>query len=143
MDHVVPLNHDSELDNLVTGRATMIIRGKESYDSFSGMVRKGDILFFLEKGSKGYLCAKGRVSSVFETEKLTVEESFETVIRHQDRLQLPDDQFYTVAGKQFLVILGLEEVESIEPVFFDTSRFTGIDDWISVGSIRESTGISN
>ena len=65
-----------------------------------------------------------------------MEASFETIIRNQDKLQLPDEQFERMAGKKYLVLIGIEEIEVIEPIRIDIARFTSQDDWLQVGNIN-------
>jgi len=143
MDHIVYLNSKAEeLKNLIEGNKSMIIRGAEGRKLPYGSVSKGDALYFINNNGEGKIKAKGTVTSVLNSDKLTVEESFETIIRHQDRLQLPDELFDHIAGKSYLVLIGLSDIQEIRPVSFDKSDFMNIDDWIAVGDIKEyiSTG---
>jgi hypothetical protein len=138
MDHIVYLNSKAgELENLVAGNKSMIIRGAEGRKLPYGQVNRGDTLYFINNNGEGKIRAKGIVSSVLNSDRLTVEESFETIIRHQDRLQLPDEQFDRIAGKRYLVLIGLSKIEEISPFSFDKSDFTNTDDWIAVENINE------
>ncbi len=85
---------------------------------------------------RGEVRARGTVSSVFNSEKLTVEESFETIIRNQDKLQLPDKQFERWAGKKYLVLIEIGDIQEIEPFSIDKTRFSFPDDWLPVGDIN-------
>jgi hypothetical protein len=136
MDHIVYVNSKArELENLIEGRKSMIIRGAQGRKLPHGRVSRGDMLYFLNNNGEALIRAKGIVSSVFCSDKLSVEESFETIIRNQDKLQLPDEQFESIAGKRFLVLIGVDNIEPVEPMYFDRSRFTNMDDWIPVGDI--------
>jgi len=138
MDHVVYLDAKSkELENLVKGEKSMIIRGAAGRKIPHGKVNEGDVLYFINNNGEGKVKARGVVSSVLNSEKLSVEESFETIIRHQDRLQLPDRQFEKWAGKRYLVLVGIDEIREIEPFRIDKSQFTNMDDWLPVGTIDE------
>jgi len=64
-----------------------------------------------------------------------VEESFETIIRNQDKLQLPDNQFDRLAGKKYLVLIGISDIEEIEPFRINRTGFTYHDDWFPIGNI--------
>jgi hypothetical protein len=137
MDHVVYLDAKAqELENLVKGNKSMIIRGAEGRKLPYGRVNEGDILYFINNNGEGVVKAKGVVSSVFNSEKLSVEESFETIIRNQDRLQLPDKQFDKLAGKRYLVLIGVKDVEKMDSLQIDKSNFTNMDDWLPVGRIE-------
>jgi len=137
MDHIVYLDSKSqELENLVKGNKSMIIRGATGRKLPHGRVTEGDILYFINNCGEEKVKAMGVVCSVFNSEKLSVEESFETIIRHQDKLQLPDKQFEKWAGKRYLVLIGLNNIKEIKPFRINKSNFTDTDDWLPVGNIE-------
>jgi hypothetical protein len=138
MDHVVYLDARSkELDNLIQGNKSMIIRGAAGRKIPHGRVSEGDVLYFINNNGEGRVKAKGVVTSVLNSDKLSVEESFETIIRHQDKLQLPDGLFERWAGKRYLVLIGIDDIQEIEPFRIDKSAFANTDDWIPVGKIKD------
>lgn len=139
MDHIVYLDWRSgELENIVKGNKSMIIRGASGRKLPYGRVTDGDVLYFINNNGEGKIKARGIVSSVFNSEKLNTEESFETIIKHQDRLQLPDKQFEQIAGKRYLVLIGLTEVKTVHPLSIDKSAFPNTNDWIAVGNIEKA-----
>ena len=136
MDHIVYVDTRArEMEDLVMGIKSMIIRGASGRKLPHGRVNEGDILYFINNNGECEVKARGVVSSVLNTEKLTVEESFEMIIRNQDRLQLPDKQFEKLAGKRYLVLIGLNEIEVVKPFRIDKTSFINMDDWIPVGKI--------
>jgi len=136
MDHVVcPDAGSQELENLLKGNKSMILRGADVREFPYGCVKEGDIIYFVGCIIDGEVKAKGIVSYVYDSEKLSVEESFETIIRNQDKLQLPDKQFERWAGKKYLVLIGINYIEEIEPFRIDKTRFRYPDDWIPVSNI--------
>lgn len=140
MDHVVYLDSKAkELENLVKGNKSMIIRGAEGRKLPHGRVKEGDVLYFINNNGESRVKARGVVNSVHNSDKLSVEESFKMIISHQDKLQLPDKQFEKLAGKRYLVLIGLEDVREIAPFFIDKRNFVNMDDWIPVGRIEEYT----
>lgn len=137
MDHVVCLDADAnELENLVGGKKSMILRGADVRELHCGNVEEGDVLYFTNGTIAGEVKARGTVSYVFYSEKLSVEESFETIIRNQDKLQLPDKQFEIWAGKKYLVLIEVTDIEDIEPFNIDSTGFTYSHDWFPVGNIE-------
>jgi|WetSurMetagenome_2_1015567.scaffolds.fasta_scaffold147243_1 hypothetical protein len=139
MDHIVYLDAKAkELENLINGNKSMIIRGAEGRKLPHGRVKEGDVLYFVNNNGESKVKARGVVDSVYNSEKLSVEESFEMIISHQDKLQLPDKQFEKLAGKRFLVLIGLIDIHEIAPFYIDKSSFTNVDDWIPVGKIEEN-----
>jgi len=137
MDHIVFLDSGArELENLVSGNKSMIIRGASGRKVPHGRVSEGDVLYFISKSGEGEVRATGVVASVLNTENLSVEESFETIIKNQDRLQLPDKQFEKIAGKSFLVLIGIDDVKEIKPFRIVKSGLANVGDWIPVGKIE-------
>jgi len=137
MDHIVFLDSGArELENLVNGNKSMIIRGGAGRKVPHGKVNEGDVLYFIRDRGESRVKAKGVVSSVLNTENLSVEESFKTIIKNQDKLQLPDKQFEKVAGKSFLVLIGIDNITEINPFRIDKSLVTNFGDWLSVGKIE-------
>ena len=138
MDHLVFLDAKyNELDNLLLGIKTMIIRGAQSLRIPFGRVNEGDKLYFVNNKCEGEIRARGTVSSVYCSGMLTVEESFETIIRHQDKLQLPDNQFEKIAGSRYLVLVGVENTEKITPIRIELNRLKELGDWYTVDKIEE------
>jgi hypothetical protein len=137
MDHVVCLDAGArELENLINGNKSMILKGADVMDFPYGSVNEGDTLYFISSAGEGEVKARAFVTSVFNSERLSVEESFETIIRNQDKLQLPDNQFDRLAGKKYLVLIGISGIEEIKPFRIDRTRFTYPDDWLPVGNIE-------
>ena len=137
MDHVVYLDAKAkELENLVNGNKTMIIRGASGRKTPYGRVNTGDNLYFINNNGEGKIKAHGVVCSVWNSGLLSREESFETIIKHQDKLQLPDRQFEKLAGKRYLVLIGVRDVEEIDQFRIDKSSYANMDDWLTVGDIQ-------
>ena len=143
MDHVVYLDAKAkELENLIKGNKSMIIRGAQGRKLPHGRVNAGDILYFINNNGELVVKAKGVVANVINSDKLSVEESFELIIKNQDKLQLPDKQFSKLAGKSYLVLIGINDIEEVDPFLIDKSDFNNTDDWIPVGEI-EKIAINN
>lgn len=136
MDHIVCLDAGAqELENLVNGNKSMFIKGADVKDLLFGTVNEGDKLYFITSAGEVEVKAKATVSYVFISGRLSAEESFETVIRNQDKLQLPDSQFYRLAGKKYLILIGISEIEEIEPFRITKTGFTCPDDWLPIENI--------
>jgi hypothetical protein len=137
MDHLVSLDAGArELENLIEGHKSMILRGADEIRVPHGSVNEGDILYFTDGSCETVVRARGVVASVFNSARLSVEESFETIIRNQDKLQLPDKLFETLAGKRYLVLISLTRIEKVEPFNVDKAIFSISDDWIPLGDIK-------
>ena len=138
MDHIVYLDaKNGEMESLLHGRKSMIIREASGLRFPNGRVSEGDVLYFINNNSEDVIKAKGVVATVYCSEMLTEEESFETVVRNQDKLQLPDCQFERFAGKKYLALIGVENMEKLDSFRINRSHLLVENDWIIAGNINE------
>lgn len=136
MDHIVYLNHKAkELENLKNASKNMIIRGAMGRKLPYGILNIGDVLYFAENTGDGLIKAKSGVLEVFNSEKLSREESIELVNANQNELKLDKAMFNRFAGKRFIVLIKIRDFETIENFKFDRSGFSNMDDWLPVGDI--------
>jgi hypothetical protein len=136
MDHVVYLDgKEKELERVLSGAKTMIIRGAAGRKIPHGRVSRGDVLYFVESGTDGSVRGRAEVSSAFHSDKLTPQSSAAQVEEHQDELLLSPAQFQRWAGKRYLVLVGLSDAAPVEPFAIDKSAFGNMDDWLPVGDI--------
>ncbi len=136
MDHVVYLDAKAkEMDKLIDGTKKMIIRGAAGRKMPYGRVNVGDVLYFINNNGEGLIKVTGEVSSVYNSEKMSKEESIKLVEENQDKLQLNPQQYKRWAGKRYLVLIELENVLSIDPFSIDRSEYGNMDDWLPVDKI--------
>ena len=137
MDNVVYLDYKAkELENLQNGSKTMIIRGAMGRKLPYGRLNKSDILYFIENKGDGLVKAKATVESVFNSEKLTKEQSVDIVKQNQDKLLLNAGLKKRFAGKRYLVLITIKDFKQIEPFKIDRSAYGNMDDWLPVGKIE-------
>ncbi|MFO8068427.1 MAG: hypothetical protein R6U02_00285 [Alkalibacterium sp.] len=138
MDHVVYVDAKAkELDKLVEGVKKIIIRGAAGRKVPYGKVSVGDVLYFINNNAEGEIRAKGRVSNVFNSQKLLKSESVKLVQENQDKLQLTDAQFARWAGKRYIIFIEVDTVETVEPFKLDKKDYGNMDDWLPVGEIAK------
>lgn len=136
MDHVVYLDTKAnEMTKLLEGQKTMIIRGAAGRKMPYGRVNSGDVLYFLNNDGEGVVKARAVVQSVFNSEKMDKDQSSNLVVEHQDQLQLTERQFKRWAGKRYLVLISVSDLEEVEPFEVDKSDFGNMDDWLPVEDI--------
>ncbi|HAQ37694.1 MAG TPA: hypothetical protein DCX89_02120 [Saprospirales bacterium] len=136
MDNVVYLDYKAkELDNLKSGQKTMIIRGAMGRKLPYGRVNKSDVLYFIENKGDGLVKGKAVVDNVFNSEKLTKEQSVEIVEQNQEQLQLNTGLKKRFAGKRYLVLITIKNFEEIEAFNIDRSEYGNMDDWLPVENI--------
>ena len=109
MDNIVYLDYKAkELDNLISGEKTMIIRGATGRKLPYGRVFKGDLLYFIENKADGLVKAKARVKDVFNSQQLTKKESEELVKQNQNKLLLDSGLIKRFSGKRYIVLITIE-----------------------------------
>ena len=140
MDHVVYTDSKAqEMELLVTGKKTMLIRGATGRKLPYGRVNPGDTLYFINNNAEGLVKAKGVVTTVLNSEKMNPQESQALVKANQKQLQLSDKQYCKWAGKRYLVLISVESVQTITPFTIDKSAYGNMDDWLAVGNIANVT----
>ncbi len=138
MNHIVYLDAKSnELGNLLDGKKSMIIRGAAGRKVPYGKVNVGDILYFINNNAEGEIKAKGVVSSVFNSDKMTKDESITLVKKHQSQLNLTARQFQKWAGKRYIVLIEIKNIENIQHFQFNRDIFKNMmDDCLPLENIE-------
>ncbi|HSM26165.1 MAG TPA: hypothetical protein VK856_14975 [Anaerolineaceae bacterium] len=136
MDHLAYCDSKAkELEKLLSGKKSMLIRGAAGRKLPYGRVFTGEIIYLIENDGKGLIKAKGTIKSVFNSEKLSGEESEKIILDNMDKLQLTDLQMKRWVGKKYLCLIEIGDVKEISP--FTYARAGNMDDWIIVNSIDE------
>lgn len=137
MDHVVYVDAKAqELDRLLRGEKTMLIRAATGRKLPHGRVHAGDVLYLINNNGDGLVRARATVSAAYHSPLLPPEESAAQVDAHQAQLQLTEAQRQRWAGKRYLVLITLGPVEALEPFAIDRSAYGNMDDWLPVGAIE-------
>ena len=139
MDHVVYVSRAAkELDRLLSGDRTMLVRGSFGKKVPYGRVSEGDRLFFATgNSSRNVVKAKAEASSVFDSPKLSGGESECLLADHEDRLQLSEVEMGKWSDKRFLTLIGIADLSPVVP-FTIAARGSGEDDdWIVLDNIDE------
>ena len=93
MDHIVYCDKKAkELSRLLSDEQTMVIRGAAGRKLPHGRVAINDTVYLLENDSSGIIRAKGIVSSVFNSDKLSLEESEKIIEENMTQLKLTENQ---------------------------------------------------
>ena len=137
MDHVVYLDAKAkELEILLSGKKTMIVRGATGRKLPYGRVSSGDVLYFINNNAEGVVKAKAKAKRVINSDRMSKEESVALVEGYQDKLQLTVKQFKRWAGKRYIVLIEMEEVGQLAPFPIDKSEYGNMDDWLPVEDIE-------
>lgn len=114
----------------------MILCGTAGRKMPYGRVNVGDVPYLLENDGSGKIRAKTKVGSVFNSEKMDPGKSIALVEKHQDCLQLTGKQLKRWAGKRYLVLIEIKELETLDPFPIDKSDYGNMDDWLPVSDIN-------
>lgn len=137
MDHVVYVDAKSnEMEKILNKTKKMIIRGAAGRKMPYGRVSPGDQLYFINNNGESIIKATAEVNDAFNSEKMSKEDSTNLVRENQDKLQLTDMQFKRWAGKRYIVLISVENVESVNPFEIDKSNYGNMDDWLLVEDIE-------
>ncbi len=138
MDNVVYLDFKAkEWENLKSGRKTMIVRGAMGRKLPYGRVNEDDVLYFIENKGDGLIKGKAVVDQVFNSDKLTKEQSIDIIGKNKDKLLLDKRLEKRFSGKRYLVLVAIKDFEEIEPFKIDRSDYGNMDDWLPVENIEK------
>ncbi len=136
-EHLVYLNDKAkELQKLLNKEKTMIIRGAAGKKCpLGGRAKVNDVIYFVETGGDMVVTHRGVISQVIESEKMAEEESVAFIKKYEKELNLSKDQYARWAGKKFLAVFEISNLEKIES--FKYNRETNMDDWIITDDINK------
>ena len=137
MDHVVYVDAKAkELEKLLSGAKSMIIRGATGRKIPYDRVQPGDLLYLINNNAEGVVKAKAQVKHVVQLGKLSEAESTQIIEEYQPQLQLTAAQQKRWAGKRYLILVEVDQVTPVEPLSIDKSAYGNMDDWLPVGEIN-------
>jgi hypothetical protein len=137
MDHIVYLDYKSkELENLISGKKNMIIRGAMGRKIPHGRVNKNDVLYFIENKGDGLVKAKAEVADVYTSKQLAREESINIIESNQKQLLLNAGMIKRFSGKRYLVLITVSNFQELEHFRIDRSNYGNMDDWLLVEKIE-------
>lgn len=136
MDHVVYVDAKAnELEKILSGEKSIILRGAAGRKLPYGRVEVGDIFYFIRNNSEGLIQAKAQVDNVYNSEKMDKGTSAALIEEHLENLQLSPAQLKRWSGKRYLVLITITNPEAVTPFGIDKSEFGNMDDWLPVGDI--------
>ncbi len=139
MDHIVYLDKPAgALEAMRQGRKTMVGRAFNGRRSPYGKVKVGDLLYFTENDGQQLIYGRGRVTKVYDSPKLTHEESEALLEKHRRALWLSEAQFLRMAGKRYLVLVTVDGFQEMPRFRFTRRDFHTLDDWILVGDVESA-----
>jgi hypothetical protein len=136
MDHLVCVDTEAkELERLLAGHKTIIIRGSDEKTTPYGEVSQGDTLYFITTKREGVVRAKAPVKSVLNSQKLDEKDSMDLINRHLMELMLTEKQLERYYGKPYLVLVRISGITRIQPFIIEFSIIDKMTDWLVIEDI--------
>ncbi|MGM0640274.1 MAG: hypothetical protein ACQESN_02475 [Thermotogota bacterium] len=136
MEHIAYCDKKAkELDKIFDGSKTMLIRGAAGRKIPYGRVNKGEKIYLVENDGSCEIKASAVVKNVFNSEKMTKEESENLIQKNMDKLNLTTAQLKRWNGKRYLCLIEISDLKEIEP--FKFTRTSNMDDWLILENIDE------
>lgn len=134
MVHVVYCNDkEKELEQILGGHKTMIIRAAVGRKIPHSRVFKGEKLYLMKKGTQ-LISAVAKVSQVKNYVKLSEDEIDSELKGNQSKLQLSEIEKKRW-HKKCMSLVELSDVEAINPLDFDHQG--NMDDWLIIEQIED------
>ena len=124
---------ERELDKIISGIKTMVVRGAAGRKIPHSRVFEGEILYFLEKGT-AKISVTASVKSVQNYVKLTDAEITQVLENNQTKLTLSENQ-KARWHKKCLCLVEFENLETIDPL--DFHHQSNMDDWLILEKIDD------
>jgi len=125
---------DRVLDKIISGKKTMVIRSAAGRKIPHSRVFKGEVLYFMEKGT-AEVTARATVVSVQNYVKLTEEEIEKVFTDNEDKLALTDKQ-KDRWRKKCICLVEFDHVEKLDPVLHFEKQ-NNMDDWLIIEKIED------
>lgn len=124
---------EKELDKIVAGEKTMVVRGAAGRKIPHSRVFAGETLYFMQKGTKK-ITATATVTEVQNLVKLSEAEIIKVLADNQEKLDLTDKQ-KDRWHKKCLCLVEFSGVKEIGPLDFDYQN--NMDDWLILEKIED------
>ena len=132
MNHLVFLDtRAGELEKILSGMKTMLIKESDPAQTTAHPVRPGDSLYFLRDNGECAVRVKATVVRVlFFTNRLDQDLSH-TLKELQPRLQLTEDQYNTWSAKQQVLLVEFGSAHKIGVIHTAEYKITDRSDWMA------------
>jgi hypothetical protein len=138
MDHLVYVDSEAkELERLLAGHKTIILRGSHEPVAPYNKIFEGDSLFLITTKREGVVQAKALVKNVLNPQKLEVKDSIELINRYLMEMMLTEEQLNRYYGKPYLTFVRVMEVQRIQPFTIDDHAARGFTDWFITENINK------
>jgi hypothetical protein len=132
MIHLVFLDtHAGELEKILSGMKTMLIREFDPAQTTAHSVSPGDSLYFLRDNGECAVRVKATVVRVLFLTNNPDKDLSHTLKELQPRLQLTEDQYNTWSAKQQVLLVEFESAHKTGVIQVALDRITERSKWIA------------
>lgn len=138
MDHLVYISSEAkELDRLLDGHKTIIVRATDEEKLPFGRITDGDTLYFMTTGRPGVVQARGEVKNVLFRNNLSREECTELLNRFLMEMMLTEDQLSDCDGCSCVILVRVVNIEKTGPFSIEDSIAEDMEDWYIIEDIKK------
>ena len=131
MNHIVILDASAgELEKILSGMKTMLIKEFDLAQTTAHPVSLGDSLYFLRNKDECALRVKATVVRVVSFTNRIDEDLPHTLKEMQPRLQLTEDQYNHWSAKQQVLLVEVEAVHKIPVIRVAPEKIKDRTDWV-------------
>ena len=132
MNHLVFLDtRAGELEKILSGVKTMLIKEGGPAETTVHPVRPGDGLYFLRDNGEGAVRVKATVVRVLVPTNCSDQDLSHTLKELQPRLQLTEDQYNAWSARKQVLLVEFESAHKIDVIQVAANRITDQSDWIA------------
>jgi len=140
MNHLVLLDAQAgELESILSGVKTMLVREFDPAQATAHPVTPGDGLYFLRNRDDCALRVRATVARVLLLTGTTPEDLSHTLKEMQPRLQLTEDQYNQWSVKRQVFLVEFESAHKVDVIHVAPNRIPDPSDWVAFGELREIT----
>lgn len=137
MNYLVILNAQAgELEKILSGVKTMILREIGDTQSAAQEIKPGDILFFIRNKNESYLRGKATVARVIYRNHCK-EDLSQFIKEMQPKLQLTEDQYNRWSEKEVVLIVEIEAARKIPVLHVAPEKIKEGSNWIAFTELSE------
>lgn len=132
MNHLVFLDaRASELEKILSGLKTMIVRQYDPISYNEQPVHPGDCLYFLRDEDDLFLRVKATVVQVLLPENTSNSDMTHILKEAQPKLQLTENQYNRLAGNSRVLLIEFATATKISLVRVSANKISDHSDWIA------------
>jgi hypothetical protein len=132
MNHLVVLDaHAGELEKILSGVKTMLVKEVDPARTGACPVSPGDSLYFMRNKDKGVMRGKATVVRVLFITNNSDENLSHTLKEMQPRLQLTEDQYNYWSGKEQVMLVEINCAHKIDVIQVAPDMIADRSDWIA------------